>query len=619
METTRERSLTVPPGQTTDTDPVLRAEDSEEGLFGTGSEDERQTNPKEPFNEQREDQSPNVDTNELLLLDDEHLPPTRAAAFREANEKRMEELVSRKTATIGEVNLLITCMGNSIIDKLQKFFGNEEQTTRADFTNFVHHVQEELRDRINQIIRRGDESDAVISSLIARQAVMEQDYKNVRQLYDKLEEEFTGLLNDLTAQSRDPPPQTPFQPKRALSGPSAPVKNLGLDTPAEQAKTGSAQRLRPMHGMSQQPKITPNSQQKSSCIPDITAMLVEANLKQASMAAATAVVAEPLSSERNWDRFKYLIKHLPQYSGFPNEQFDKFETIISNFVTTHALSDADARLTVRSCLRKDSVAYSWMENEEQRLIIEKIPSRDFKGWMKALRTKFGVHEQDRDQRARDMKQQPDESADEYFDKKFLALRQAGITSKSTILRALERGVLDRYRAHITMNRTFFEEEEDLTRAVKKMKGLLKGKMESCKDDTMYQHLGAAAAMPAGPDSTSIPAEVMERVIRSLEQKMDARFENLESIRKAEQSQRPFLGKCHNCDQVGHFARNCTLPQRRNSFSGRNDRRSYPNSMRDSNSQPRSSGYQSRGSPSIQSGNETPVDRHARSPGNFSNA
>ena len=303
IDVPRERSLTAPPAPTRNQEQVLISvegdESSGDDLRTDEESDERHTTPKARLTAIDNEEFGDTDNiNEPIRSKDNRsaTPTTRAAAL-------MEELAAGQTASIGEVNHLITQMGHLIIDKLYAKLEDGEQAIRKELGTYINQVHEELSSQIVRIISNRAQDEAILLACTTRIDEAARDYKDLRKDYDLLAEDFEALIADI---GKSPPrpsraaQQTPTPKQRSRTIPNAPVKDLGLDPEELTVQENTSRRQQDETQVIQERIVAqqPQTQQRTSCVPDVKAMMQEAMKQQTTTVAPVVETESPeLGSE----------------------------------------------------------------------------------------------------------------------------------------------------------------------------------------------------------------------------------------------------------------------------------------------------------------------------------
>ena len=297
----------------------------------------------------------------------------------------------------------------------------------------------------------------------------------------------------------------------------------------------------------------------------ITAQVLEGNGNQAAR----------MDSLENFSRFKFLSRQLPSFSGRPDEGYDQYEAVILRFVQQHRLSDTDALIVLKESLVRGSAAYNWLAMEEHKAVLRQQVDRPFADVMKAMREKYGVKPEDREHLAKDMKMTVFETADDYVDRKMIAMMQAGVTSKIICIRALQNGILSRYRSEVARMSALIEEKETLDKAADMLKVVLRGEMKRQQEGLEHQVtlVGATAPLPAAPQTS--PPVTQSTLDKAMAQLRAAIGRNNQSRQSAQVEGEGFAPRtmhisgqqCYNCQATDHFIKECPYPNPRQRRSG----------------------------------------------------
>ena len=284
--------------------------------------------------------------------------------------------------------------------------------------------------------------------------------------------------------------------------------------------------------------------------------------------------ANRMDSSENFSRFKFLSRQLPSFSGRPDEGYDQFEAVLTRFVQQHHLSDADALIVLKECLVRGSAAWNWLAMEEHKAVLRHQADRPFADVLKAMREKYGIKVEDREHVAKEMKMTVFETAEDYIDRKMIAMMQAGVTSKVICLRALQNGILPRYRSEVARMSALIEREDTLDKATELLKIVLRDEMKRQKEGLEQQVTLVTAAAPTTvvPSSPPLTKSVLEKAMAQLRAAIAQNDQERLLPPVANGSFAPRMlhtngQQCYNCQATDHFIKECPYPNPRVRRSG----------------------------------------------------
>lgn len=558
------------------------------------------TTPKNLFREEQPDPIPVTSPEDEDVVFEDHEPtPEKSLArrvreYRERNEAKIAALEARQrdreqsehktpsylTVTDGKAMIESAC--DLILSRVMSKIEDIESSVMHKADQHVNKAATFLEQAYDIECKDTDEHYRQVADLLIRVEATEQQQTGLRNEIRRLQQQINYLL----------------------------IKNA----PPAAAGRQTGERLE-------------NRKPVEDIIHEVESDIREPQAKIASTAVITREQQVPITekplSEANWDRFKFMVKQLPKYSGFPGQSFERFESILREFATSHKMGPDDTRIALKSCLLRDSPAWNWIENEIEKMTIDRKPMRNFEEWMTAMRQRFGIEEQDKEQQAKEMRQRPDESADEYVDRKVTALKSAGITNRLTILRSLETGVLDQYKSQLVRNRGFFEREEDINKAIRILKDTLKSEM-TLASQTLPVMAVQVASTGQTAEVVSEVSKVLKELTGSLMSSIDSRFRNIEQQNQPNQapiasaadqrqdSDRPPV-RCFTCHKLGHISRFC--PEGRRRYSGSRNWRSGYQTRDQGQHREQQGGHREPYAPRHQ-GNGRPGDQHAGTSGDL---
>lgn len=272
-------------------------------------------------------------------------------------------------------------------------------------------------------------------------------------------------------------------------------------------------------------------------------------------AVAQAAVRQP---QFNFQEHQILTSHIPTFTGYPQDDtFDAFYDQIMAAVQQRQYPDDIALATLRNHIA--GPAKEWMVCQDQRNTNKKskgevVPS--FADMMQLMRERFCRISEDKEHRAKELKQKEDESADCYIDRKTTALETVGVTALKPVIHSLTNGILPRFQNEFKKILPLIIGQPSLAQAINIMRESLHNIMEAAKEQDMMMSPQAVLTTVASPAtkgflSASDVKKMMNEHLQQVNEHMAA-F----AAAQATTPRNNTVRRCYKCGSEEHMVATC---------------------------------------------------------------